>query len=169
MKSIYCFVLLTMCIFTVWLRFSEADERRSLSAPSYYLVVEARTCTPNEATFRGASNLPAGAILTLSVDDFDEDAWKEYSNDTLATVSDDGFFEGRVAPMKGVSFRRNLLLSAVFTPLRPKQASSVLQIVGAKGNHLGGLDNPQVGQMSGENYYLETIARVPFCGEKDTK
>jgi len=120
---------------------------------------------PGEVKFRGISNLPMGAIVILSVVDFNDAAWKPYSDEVHESVRLDGSFEGKIEAKKNTLFHGNLLLHVVFMPSEARQPDSVLKVVGKKGQNLGGLDNPQVGQMSGENYYLEVIARA-YCGER---
>jgi hypothetical protein len=63
-----------------------------LPAPTYYLASEVNDCEPdpNYIEFRGASNLPAGAVLTASVADFEFDAWKPYSEEVDVTVDEAG-------------------------------------------------------------------------------
>ncbi len=139
--------------------------KKTLAAPTYYMAIEARNCDKKQVRFSGASNLPPGAIIRLTISDFSEDAWRQYSDEVYATVDDKGFFEGAIAPKQGMTFRRNLILDATFTPFKPTQPLSVLNLVGERGQNLGGIYNPQVGQLSGEDFYLDTIARVPWCGE----
>ena len=138
---------------------------KSLTAPTYYIAAEARTCEPAEVRFVGASNLPPGAVVALRVSDFVGDGWSDYSDETYVSVNDKGFFEGIIQPRKAITFHRSLILVAEFTAYRPQQPSTVLGIIGKRGEELGGFENPQVGQVSGENFYLQTIARVPYCGE----
>jgi hypothetical protein len=52
-------------------------------------------------------------------------------------------------------------LVAEFMTYRPQQPATVVGIVEKKGEELGGVQNPQVGHVSSENFYLQTIARVP--------
>jgi hypothetical protein len=105
-------------------------------------------------------------MIWISIVDFYHDAWKDYSNEVFLPVDEKGFFDGQIQPKKGVVFHRNLILLAEFTTYRPKQPASVLKIVGRKGQELGDLlTNPQIYQVSGPYYVLETIARVPSCGE----
>ena len=157
-------VVSTMII--VSLQADPAPPSRPLPAPTYYIAIEARTCEPDEVRFHGASNLPSGARVGLTVSDFDEDAWKHYSDEVFTSVDENGFLDGKIQPKAGMRFHRNLILIAEFTTFRPEQPTSVLRIVGEKGQNLGKvLENAQVGQVSGPYYILETIARVPWCGE----
>jgi hypothetical protein len=121
--------------------------------------------------FNGASNLPAGANILVTVTDFDNDAWKDYSDGVCVQVAQSGFFSGEIHPKLGIKFRRNLILRASFATNVCKQPASVLRIVGPKGEHLGEKDaplgelaglsrNPQLYQASGWYYGLETIARI---------
>jgi hypothetical protein len=132
----------------------------------HYIAVEARGCLEN-GTLRvfGASSLPAGSMIGLKVSAFDEDAWKDYSDEIYVAVDLKGIFSAEIPPKAGRHFARNLLVVADFTTFRPKQPAEVLQVVGEKGEHLGNFDNnPQLFQLSGRYYGLETIARVVACG-----
>ena len=138
---------------------------KPLSAPTYYIALTVRSCDPTFVEFRGASNLPTGSMLGLMVNDFDGNGWREYSDEVFVPLNESGFFDGRVRPKKDMRFHKNLILIAEFTTFRPPQRQSVLQIVGKHGEHLGDFDNPQLGQVSGPYYLLDTIARIGFCGE----
>jgi hypothetical protein len=37
----------------------------------------------------------------------------------------------------------------------------VLKVIGKKGELLGIDNNPQIGKMSGENYYLQALVHIP--------
>jgi hypothetical protein len=147
----------------------QAPARRP-PAPTFYLVIDARTCAPDSIKVSGASNLPAGALIALQISDFDQDAWEDYSDPVYASLKEGGLFQGVLHPKTGKKFRRNLLarayFSPVYVPLHTTQPPDVLKVVGSKGQYLGGLENPQAGQISGENHYLSTIASVPNCGER---
>jgi hypothetical protein len=147
------------------LQSGQAPPHKPLSAPTYYIAVKARTCEQDLVKFDGASNLPAGAVMGFRVSDFDEDAWKDYTDEVYVPVSEKGFFEGRIQPKKGMRFRRNLILVADFTTFRPQQLASVLLVVGKKGQNLGGINNPQLFQVSGWYYGLEAFDRTLGCGE----
>jgi hypothetical protein len=145
---------------------AQAPRREALHAPTYYVVVEADRCERDTVNFSGASNLPPKALISMRISDFLGDfGWKDYSDDVYASVDAKGFFAGEIHPKKSLVFRRNLLLVAYFAPYRPTQPSEVLAVVGRHGERLGGQENPQLGQVSGPNYLLHTIARVPNCGE----
>ena len=143
-------------------RSQEIEISRKTDLP-FYLVVRARTCSPAEVKVEGMSNLPIGSILTLQVSDFLGDGWTNYSEETY--VKADGFFEATIQSIQGKEFHRNLLVQASFMPWRPKQPAGVLKVVERHGRNLGGIKNPQVNQVSGWNFQLGTMERVPFCGE----
>ena len=155
-----------------------------LTAPTYYVAAEVVGCKQdsNSLEFRGATNLPPGALMTVVVSDFDSDAWKSYSEEAHVPVTEQGFFAGEIQSKKGMHFHRNLLLHVYFAPFQPKQPESVLVAIGKKGERLqevantrldvsNGLQrpavNPQLIQWSGDIHGLSAIARVPNCGEKD--
>jgi len=139
---------------------SQGVAQRRLSAPTYYLAV-AGTCDPSEVRAYGASNLPPGSAVILTVSDFDGDGWREYSEESIAIVDDEGLFAAKIRPSKGFMFRRNLILLADFLPYRPRQPQRVLDVVGKRGEQLGDLlANPQLHQMSGPTYVLRTMDRL---------
>jgi hypothetical protein len=82
-----------------------------------------------------------------------------------AEVNEAGFFEGSLRPKAGMTFHRNLTLLVSFATNSPKQSAQTLKILGPKGENLRGLENPQVFQTSGQYSGLQTLDRVPFCGE----
>jgi hypothetical protein len=158
---------------------SAPASHKQLSAPTYYIAASVHECKSSSVDFRGATNLPAGAILRASVSDFDGDGWKRYSEWVYVSVHDDGFSEGKITPENKSVFRHNLLLNLSFYPNVGKQPTSVLQTLGEHGQLLAGLEkpssdltelsglsrNPQLFQSSGWYYGLETLARVPSCAE----
>jgi hypothetical protein len=146
---------------------------RTFFAASYYVVARGQNWSPygDLVRFNGASNLPAGANILVTVADFDHDAWKDYSDAVCVPVAKNGFFSGEIHPKLGMKFHTNLILRASFATNVCKQSASVLRIVGPKGEHLGEKDapfgelvgvsrNPQLYQASGWYYGLETIARI---------
>ncbi len=135
-----------------------------LSAPTYYIAARARTCAPDVINAFGVSNLPAGSLLSLEVSEFDDNAWREYSPTTHVALDREGYFAASIKPSGGKRFRQNLLLVVRFATYDPRQPSGVLNELGPRGEKLVATDNPQAEQVSGPNYVLETIARVPFCG-----
>lgn len=160
--------LLLATLVGVYVR-AQAPPVRPRPAPTFYLVIEAATCEPESIKVFGASNLPPGAVVLLLISDFNRDAWEDYTDPKYITLPERGLFQETLHPKRGLRFHGNLLAQSYFSPVyvppNTSQPASVLQVVGKKGENLGGLDNPQVGQLSGSNYYLTTIARVPDCGE----
>jgi hypothetical protein len=148
-------------------------EPRVFSAPSYYIVVRGQNWSIDGdlVKFRGASNLPPNANIMLSVSDFDDDAWKDYSGNICVALSKEGFFSGEIRPLQGMRFKKNFILRANFQTNLCPQPAEVLRIVGQKGEHLGESDapagelagvsrNPQLYSVSGWYYGLYTIARI---------
>jgi|SRR5271155_2435609 len=158
----------------------QPPQQKQFLAPTYYLAAMVNDCEPdpNYVEFRGASNLPPGAVISTEVADLD--GWKPYSNRVYVPVGKEGFFSGKIEPRNGMRFRQNLILRVVFQTNFAKQPPSVLAILGKKGEYLAGVqnpmehpydlaglsNNPQLYQVSGWYYGLETIAIVPHCGEK---
>ena len=150
----------------------QTPAHKLLPAPTFYIAFHARRTEPDLISFRGASNLPAGAQIAIGATDFNDAAWKDYSDCICAPVNEQGFLKGEIRPKKGMKFRQNLVLRADFATNLCDQPASVLRIVGKKGQSLAGVgdapleelgglsDNPQLYQVSGWYYGLETIARV---------
>ena len=81
-------------------------------APTFYLVINARTCDPDSINISGASNLPAGALIRLQISDFDQDAWEDYSDPVYASLKEGGLFQEVLHPKTGKNF------GAIFWPER---------------------------------------------------
>lgn len=156
-------------------QFDGQESRRKpvLTAPTYYLAVQAQLEDKDLVRFRGASNLPLDSRIGVVVTAFEGGAWHDYSDQVCLPLSNKGLFSGELHSQNGVGFRTNLVLRAYFqTNLCTPQPNSVLQRVGKKGDglanvpdgdpeELAGLsDNPQLYQVSGWYYGLEAIARV---------
>jgi len=162
-------VLILPCIALAW-HLQNVDalpqkaNQAALPAPTFYLVTEAHGCSNNQIGVRGVSNLPAGAIIDLMIADFNGDGWKYYSDKVIATLGEDGHFKATIHPKGDLTFRHNLLITAVFGTVYHRQPQDVLKIVGIRGENLDDLNNPQAYTVSGSNTTLQTIARVPFCG-----
>jgi hypothetical protein len=133
--------------------------------PTYYLAVNVVNCDRRTIRVSGASNLPPGSSITTVVTDFDGDGWHDNSDEVFAEIDNGGFFHAEIHSNPSKESHHNSLLRAFFAPYHPKQANDVLKSVGRKGQNLGGLENPQVFQVSGPYFGLETIARVTNCGE----
>ena len=156
----------------------EAD----LSAPTYYIAAEVVGCSQDtdKLEFRGATNLPQGALIGASVVDFTSGT-KSYSDEMYVPVDEAGFFAGELGAKKGMHFRYGITLQVVFAPFRPKQPDSVLKVIGKHGEKLGQVANikvkvsegferpaanPQVMHWSGDIYGLWATSVLPNCGEK---
>jgi hypothetical protein len=136
-----------------------------LTAPTYYIAVDVKGYDGEDTIrFSGASNLPPGALIGFTVADFLVDAWKDYSDEVFVPVEQNGFFAGTVRLKQGAPTSHNLLLRADFRTFLPQQPEGVLRILGKNGRNLGGIENPQLFQVSGPNFGLETIARVQRNG-----
>ena len=142
---------------------SKTQADRLLTAPTYYVAARTRGCTQQEMKVVGATNVPPGAVILVNVAEFFQDGWKDFSADYYATVDEKGFFEANVRALANSSFHPNLVARVVFGPAYHQQPAGVLTMVGRRGERLGSNNNPQLGQLSGDNFYIETIARVEGC------
>jgi hypothetical protein len=128
----------------------------SRPAIGYYLVVGARLVTPQLAIVRGASNLPAGAVLTVRIYNSKLDVVGGAVR--AAVVGADGLFIARVRPNPGLGFEPDgtYICSAVFQPDPHTDAPAVINAVGPRGERLGDADvNPEIAGNSGGRYLSE--------------
>jgi hypothetical protein len=144
------------------------QNRRKLSAPTYYLAIKGDLEDNETIRVRGATNLPAGANIVIGVGKpFGDFGMKPYTDGGCAVVKDNGLFELELHPKSGKKFRRALMAVASFyTNGGCKQPASVLLVVGENGEYLGNdnydnaadkssewtpgmTENPQLGQSSG--------------------
>jgi hypothetical protein len=134
-----------------------------LWAPTYYIAARGTyDGRPDELYVVGASNLPIGARLYLNVYRYIGEGGDAISESASAVVGKEGFFEATLHPRKGNQFQHNLVCDIVFaTRTDPPQPSSVLQVVGNHGEHLGFPKNPQIEVTSGENFTLTDRIHVP--------
>ena len=155
-----------------------AASSKKLTAPTYYIATTAKYWDQITIKFRGASNLPAGAAVSIYVAEIDHDGWREFSDAVCISVDEEGFFNGTIQPKRGINFPKSaLFLIASFAANECKQPPAVLQIIGKKGQYLGNdnydnavdvamretdgmIHNPQLGQGSGWYFGLSSISRV---------
>jgi hypothetical protein len=81
--------------------------------------------------------------------------------DAIVVLNQDGFFEVTLKPRQGKQFKDNMVCKISLNPNAVRQDPSVLKIIGKKGELLGVDNNPQIGKMSGENYYLQALVHIP--------
>lgn len=149
--------------------------REQLSSPIYFLAVSAKVEDPHEIHFRGASNMPPGAKIGVVVTKFSGYGWEYYSESVCVSLDANGLFSGNVPPKQGMVFPSvgDLVLAASFqTNLCKPQPSTVLEILGKKGERLANVrdsditelsglsHNPQLYQVSGWYYGIQTIGRI---------
>ncbi len=139
-------------------------KREPLPAPTFYLVLREGQCWSYGMDVRGASNLPAGAIIDLGLADFHDDGWTEYSEVVNATVGEDGHFAATISPKRDITLPDNVIITATFGTVYHHQPQNVLKAVGNHGENLDDLGNPQAESVSGFNTILSTIARGRSCG-----
>lgn len=137
---------------------------RPLMAPTYYVAARIRGCTSSHIEIRGATNLPAGAVISFQVASMKDNGWQDIGDKSTATVDDRGWFSGALHATGRNVFRPNLFVRIYFSPAYDKQPPNVIAVVGQRGQHLADSENPQMGTLSGEYVYLESIARIASCG-----
>ncbi len=158
----------------------ESPVQNPLGAPTYYIATQVYDCEPepNYVDFRGASNLPVGAVLAANVMNFN--TGEDFGQPVSVAVNKAGFFAGKILPKKGMKLGDGLILRVSFDVAGPTQANSVLNVLGKKGQRLaevervllsvpGDIDrpavNPQLTHRSGEYYGLFTTSMVGNCGQ----
>jgi len=151
-------LLITLAIAAVV--FSQTKPRHNLTAPTYYIAAAAEYRHPGEIWLRGASNLPAGAILVVNVQNYSGEGSQILSVRALPKVGKDGFFEATLAPLPKMQFKRNVVCLVSFFPKIPDQDASVIGEVGRHGEQLGFPKNPQAYIQSGDNVYLSAAVHV---------
>jgi hypothetical protein len=140
--------------------FSQTKSRHSLTAPTYYIAANAEYRHAEQIWLRGASNLPAGAVLVVDVQDYVGEGSQILSVRALPKVGKDGFFEATLAPLPKMQFKHNIVCLVSFLPNSPDQAATVTGTVGRRGEQLGFPKNPQTYVHSGENVYLGAAIHV---------
>jgi len=118
----------------------------------YYITARARLVTPDKVSLFGASNLPAGSVLTVYIyDPFGPSApgivgpGPAINNEVRVCVNRHGLFEGSVRPKGKLRFRANMVCQVRFQPNYPPQPSNVARAVGTFGEYLGTTaTNPQI-------------------------
>ena len=126
--------------------------------------------------FHGASNLPAGAQLSIELGNY-EGKPPSHQPPECVSVDEKGLFRGEFHAPKSASFHRGQVLDATFATYLCKQPSNVLGAVGKKGQFLGNdnydnahdvaigwtegmFNNPQLFQVSGWYFGLRAFAPV---------
>ena len=140
---------------------SEAQSIRP-TAPTFYISASGEY-DRFSATLdvKGASNLPPGSRLSVALYDFVGYRSSILSEDATVVLNKDGFFKVTLKPRQGKQFQNNMVCDISLVPNVVRQDPSVLKIIGKKGELLGIENNPQVGKMSGENYYLQALVHIP--------
>ncbi|HEX5424343.1 MAG TPA: hypothetical protein VFW94_12395 [Candidatus Acidoferrales bacterium] len=153
--------------------------RASMSAPTYYMAISGKVVDEHHLQFRGASDLPVGARISVAATTFSGFGWMDQSTSVCVPVDQRGGFVGLIgsypnrAFWEGTKYGDTLLLRADFqTRLCGPQPANVLRALGKKGEGLANVaggdvtelvglsDNPQLYQVSGWYYGIQTIARV---------
>lgn len=157
---------------------AKCQQAGKLSAPGYYISVQATLSYGDVIRVRGASNLPVGSSIELKVEKINGGPWQDYSKSVCVMVNTKGLFDQDVRLLPNTTYRSDLFIAANFsTNGRCKQNPAVLQIVGSHGERLGNdksvsmeavergettgmTDNPQLYQVSGWYFGLQSIAKI---------
>ena len=153
---------IAVAVLLAWVA-SWAGMENSLSAPTYYISAQADHCDGHSVRVWGASNLPPGSKLKIKIGErVGVFGMAPTSNSFAAAVDDSGFFHVEVVANESRRFRPGQLVNLYFAPW--EQPANVVRVVGERGQYLGGLRNPQVGQLSGNTFALATDVEVGDCG-----
>ena len=138
---------------------SHAEPFGPLPAPTFYIVARGEYSKySTSVTVKGASNLPVGSHISVSLSDFVGFQSSILSETAAVVLGNTGFFEVALRPLKGKQFKDNMVCGLTFLP--SSQSVAVQKVVGTKGELLGVDSNPQVGKNSGE-YYLDALVHIP--------
>ena len=114
------------------------------TAMRYYIMTKAMLITDETVSVFGASNLPAGSVLTVHVNDYIGEGSTTLNDEARAVVAKDGLFQVAIHPRNPLKFRTNMVCSVVFEPHDPGQPRAVINVVGPDGQHLGSHEtNPE--------------------------
>ena len=139
---------------------SDAESMR-LTAPTFYIAGSGEYSDDSTTlTVKGASNLPPGSRLSVTLYDFIGYRSSVLSEDASVVLKQDGFFEVTLKPRRGRKFGHNMVCAISFAPAEPPRDRSVLRVVGRRGELLGIENNPQAGKNSG-GYYLQALIHIP--------
>jgi hypothetical protein len=111
---------------------AQATER--LFAPTYYIAVSADPDVGGIVHVRGASNLPPGAAIQLTIY---AQSGNIKSSSTCVSTGAEGLFKQDVQVSPGVLRPKMLYVRATFMTDLCKQSASVLRIAGQHGEFLG--------------------------------
>ena len=153
-------VLLCGCLCLLGLAESDAETFAcTVRGTGYYLAVSAKLQSPDLIYIFGATNLPAGSVLLVTINNFIGTRSKRLNRETKAVVGGDGLFKTSVLPIKGTEFRNNEEADIVFDPWYPKQPEIATRVVGKNGECLGDTaTNPQIQDNSKTKLLVSRIA-----------
>ena len=140
--------------------FSQTQFRGRFSAPTYYIAANSAYRDSQEIWLRGTSNLPAGAVLIVDVQNYVGEGSQTLSIRAMPRVGKDGFFETTLTPQPKMEFKHNVVCLVSFSPDYPGQNANVTAVVGKHGEQLGFPKNPQANIVSGERVYLIAAVHV---------
>src|SRR5579862_8062454 len=114
---------------------SQAPSTRK--TPTFYIAASGEFSKfSTSVTIKGASNLPTGARLDLTMYDFIGYQSSILSEKLIVALTREGFFEATLKPLPGTHFRPNMVCDISFQPHGEPQEASVLKIVGRHGELL---------------------------------
>ena len=141
---------------------SNAQSAKPLTAPTYYIAASGEfNKYSTTLDVKGASNLPPGSRLYVTLSDYVGYRSSILSEDAFVVTGKGGLFTVTLKPSQGVQLKDNMVCDISFQPHGLPQPPSVLKIVGEHGENLGIENNPQVHKNSGDNYYLEALVHIP--------
>lgn len=139
---------------------SQSQSPKNLGAPTYYIAASAEYRDSHEIWLGGSSNLPAGAVLVVDVQNYVGERSQMLSVRVLPRVGKDGFFEATLTPQPKMEFKHNIVCLVSFSPDYPDQDAAVKAAVGKHGEQLGFPKNPQANIGSGDRVSLMAAVHV---------
>jgi hypothetical protein len=121
------------------------QDKTTLHALGYYVALRATLNHEQLVDVFGATNLPPGSVLQVSIINYIGQGGHPVSVHALAKVPEAGVFRIELRAKKGLKFQRNMVCDVVFSPADPNQPGHVLDVVGRAGEALGDPQrNPQL-------------------------
>ena len=97
--------------------YSEAQSTQILAAPTFYIAASGRYSQYSPTlVVKGASNLPPGSRLSVVLADYIGYKSSILSEEAIAILNRNGFFEAVLRPLSGKQFKEHMVCDISFNP-----------------------------------------------------